>query len=189
MTPATPSTGRRADAEQNRARILDAAREAFADPDADVSMAEVARRAGVGMATLYRNYPGRRELLEALYADEVDAICAWAGAVDGATPADRLDAWLSQFAAFIASKRLVGRELLKHTDSADPVFGDARSRVIEAARPLLDAARESGEVRPELTIDQVVDLVHAVAVISGDRDYVRPILRAALDGIRRSAPR
>jgi AcrR family transcriptional regulator len=71
----SPSPPRRADAERNRDKILAAARAAFAEPDAQPSMAEISRRAGVGMATLYRNFPGRRELLEALYTDEVDAIC------------------------------------------------------------------------------------------------------------------
>ena len=73
---------RRADAQRNREKILAAAREAFADPAAEVSMAEVSRRAGVGMATLYRNFPGQRELLEALYVDEVDAVVAAAETLD-----------------------------------------------------------------------------------------------------------
>ncbi|MCU1388649.1 MAG: transcriptional regulator, TetR family, partial [Ilumatobacteraceae bacterium] len=70
----------RSDAERNRAKILTAARTAFAEPDVEPSMAEISRRAGVGMATLYRNFAGRRELLEALYIDEVDALCAAASA-------------------------------------------------------------------------------------------------------------
>ena len=84
--PATRSTDRRADAERNRDKILAAARAAFADTSAQVSMAEISRRAGVGMATLYRNFPTRQELLEALYTDEVDAVCAAAATVDGETP-------------------------------------------------------------------------------------------------------
>src|SRR5579872_4866124 len=91
---------KRADAERNRDKILAAARAAFAEPGAQVSMAEVARRAGVGMATLYRNFPGRRELLEALYTDEVDAICAAAEAMGGAAPGAELTAWLHRFFAF-----------------------------------------------------------------------------------------
>ena len=83
------SPSRRADAERNRGKVLAAARAAFADPGAEVSMAEVSRRAGVGMATLYRNFPGRRELLEALYTDEVDAVCAAAGTAAGRRPALR----------------------------------------------------------------------------------------------------
>src|ERR1700742_5100544 len=93
----SPPAARRADAERNRDKILAAARTAFADPDAQVSMAEIARRAGVGMATLYRNFPGRQELLEALYADEVDALCEAAGAGGAATAGERLIAWLRRF--------------------------------------------------------------------------------------------
>ena len=95
-----PSPTRRADAERNRDKILAAARSAFADPDAEVSMAEISRRAGVGMATLYRNFPGRRELLEALYTEEVNALCGAAETVDGETPGAVLMAWLHRFFAF-----------------------------------------------------------------------------------------
>src|SRR5215470_6775119 len=92
-----PGATKRADAERNRDKILAAARAAFADPAADVSMAEISRRAGVGMATLYRNFPGRRELLEALYTDEVDAVCEAAQYVDAETPGAALAAWLRRF--------------------------------------------------------------------------------------------
>src|SRR5215472_1685086 len=94
-----PPPTRRADAERNRGKILAAARAAFADPEAEVSMAEISRRAGVGMATLYRNFPGRRELLEAVFADEVDAICEAAEA-----PGASLISWLHQLFAFFSSK-------------------------------------------------------------------------------------
>src|SRR6266849_10944003 len=98
MTPGQfPSPMRRADAERNREKILAAARSAFADPEAEVSMAEISRRAGVGMATLYRNFPGRRELLEALFTDEVNAVCKAAVTVDGETPGAVLMAWLHRF--------------------------------------------------------------------------------------------
>src|ERR1700733_9489456 len=89
-----PSPTRRADAERNREKILAAARSAFADPEAEISMAEISRRARVGMATLYRNFPGRRDLLEALYTDEVDAICTAAETTGGETPGAILTAWL-----------------------------------------------------------------------------------------------
>jgi AcrR family transcriptional regulator len=175
---------RRPDAERNREKILTAARAAFADPGAEVSMAEVARRAGVGMATLYRNFPGRRELVEALYIEEVDAICEAAGTAGGPTPGAALASWLRQLCAFFAAKRHLASELLKHTDSADPVFDSNRARVVAAGRPLLAAAQEAGEVRGGLTFDQVLDMFHAIATIDGDGRYVEPILQAALDGLR-----
>src|ERR1700722_15649639 len=99
---ATPT--RRADAARNRDKLLAAARAAFADSEAEVSMAEIARRAGVGMATLYRNFPGRRELLEALYTDQVDAICEATGTLDADTPGAVLAAWLHRFFAFFTNK-------------------------------------------------------------------------------------
>src|SRR5215468_3996814 len=126
------SPARRADAERNRDKILAAARSAFADPEAEVSMAEISRRAGVGMATLYRNFPGRQELLEALYTDEVDAICQAAETTGGETPGAALAAWLHRFFAFTTSKRHIAAELLKQTDRSNPLFADNRTRVIAA---------------------------------------------------------
>jgi AcrR family transcriptional regulator len=167
----------RADAQRNREKILAAAREAFADPWAEVSMAEVARRAGVGMATLYRNFPGKRELLEALYTDEVDAVVEAAQALD-------LIGWVHRFMAFSRSKHPVASELLKSTAGTDPVFSENRARVLAAGRPLLEAAQRAGEVRDDLTLEQVLDLVLAVSGVHGDPGYVEPILRAALDGLR-----
>ena len=166
---------RRADAQRNREKILAAARAAFADPGADVSMAEISRRAGVGMATLYRNFPGRRELLEALYAGEVDALCAAAEA-PGMTFTD----WLRRFFAYFNDKRHIAAELLEHTDADDHVFGRNRARVLAAGEVLLRTA----EVRDDLTLEQILDLIVAVARIHGDAPYVEPILDAVLDGLR-----
>jgi AcrR family transcriptional regulator len=175
------SPARRADAERNRDKILAAARSAFADPGTEVSMAEVSRRAGVGMATLYRNFPGRRELLEALYTNEVNAICEAAEA-----PGASLLSWLRQLFAFFASKRHIAAELLKHTDSGNSVFGGSRARVTAAGQPLLATAQQAREVRNDLTLEQVLDLIHAIATIRGDTSYVQAILQAALDGLRSS---
>jgi AcrR family transcriptional regulator len=178
------STVRRADAERNRDKILAAARAAFADSDALVSMAEISRRAGVGMATLYRNFPSRQELLEALYTDEVNAVCEAAESVDGETPGAVLTAWLHRFFAFYNSKRHVGDELPRQSDANRPFMHEGRSRVLAAGQPLLLAAQRSDEVRGELTLEQILDMVIAIAKIEGDAGYLQPILQAALDGLR-----
>jgi AcrR family transcriptional regulator len=179
-----PAPARRADAERNRGKILAAARSAFADPDAEVSMAEISRRAGVGMATLYRNFPGRQELLEALYADEVDAVRQAAETADGETPGAALVAWLHRFSAFTTSKRNIAAELLKETDRSNPLFESSRTRVMTAGRPLLAAAQDAGEVRADLTLEQILDMIVAIGTIHGDAGYTGPILQAALDGLR-----
>jgi|SRR5580700_5643796 AcrR family transcriptional regulator len=175
---------RRADAERNRDRIIAAARGAFADPEAEISMAEISRRAGVGMATLYRNFPGRRELLEALYTDEVDAVCNAPDTIAGDTPAAVLDAWLRRFFAFATSKRRIAAELLEHAGRSNPLFDDSRARVIASGRPLLAAAQHAHHVRDDLTLEQILDLVIAIATMRGDGSYVEPILQTALDGLR-----
>jgi AcrR family transcriptional regulator len=178
-----PPPPRRIDAERNRDRILTAARAAFADPDADVSMAEISRRAGVGSATVYRNFANRRELLEALYVDEIDAVCQAAATIDGDTPGAILTSWLRRFFTYFTSKRLVAAELLEHSGADDPVFGAGYARVLDAGRPLLLAARKSGEIRGDLTLGQILDMVAAVAKIPGDVDYREPILQAVLDAL------
>ncbi|HEX7308777.1 helix-turn-helix domain-containing protein [Lentzea sp.] len=182
MTDHPPA--RRADAARNRERILDAARAAFADLGPETSMAEVARRSGVGSATLYRNFATRHELLEALLVDEVDEVCAAASTVEGDTPADRLITWLRRFFRYVTTKRPVVLGLLEHTDRTDPVF-QSRGRMVAAGRPLLTAAQDAHQIADDLDLDQILDLVMAIAKITGTPQYRQPILDAALAGLRR----
>lgn len=179
---------RRADAERNRDKIVAAARVAFADAGADISMAEISRRAGVGMATLYRNFPGRRELLEALYSDEVDAVVRATDGASEATPAAALTAWLRRFFAYATSKRHVTIALLEHSDGHNPVFSNNRARVLDAARPLLTAAQADRSVRDDLSLEQILDLIVAVATIPADADYLEPLLQIALKGLQNNRP-
>jgi AcrR family transcriptional regulator len=182
----TKEKSKRADAERNREKILAAAREAFADPSAEVSMAEVARRAGVGMATLYRNFPGRRELLEALYFEVIGGIIEAAESGAGETPGERFLAWAREFLAFSTSKRQLVGELLAVDEESRSFFNENRARVLAAGEPLLAAAQKSGEIRGDLDLGQILELVIAVGKIRGDQAFVEPILDAALDGLRPS---
>ncbi len=173
-----------AQAERNRDKILEAARAAFADQDADVSMAEISRRAGVGMATLYRNFPGRRELLEALYIDEIDALCEAAGTIQADTPRDAFVAWLRVVLAFVPNKRAIVSQLLEHTDHDDPILQDNRARALDGGRPLLTAAQQAGEIRSDLTFDQIIQMINAIAKIPARPDYLEPMFQTLLDGLR-----
>jgi len=147
-------------------------------------MAEIARRAEVGSATLYRNFTNRRELLEALYVDEIDAVCEAAVTIDGDSPGAILEAWLRRFYAYFTSKRLVAAELLEHSGADDPVFGAGYTRVLHAGRPLLLAATNTGEMQVDLTLEQILDMLVAVAKIPGTASYRAPILQAALQALR-----
>ena len=170
-------TPRRADAERNCEKILTVARDAFTC-DEDVSMAEVARRAGVGMGTLYRNFANRQELLEALFTHEVDIVCQ-------AAEATELSAWLHRLFGFFTDKRQWVAALLEDGgDCSDPVFGDSRARIIAAGQPLMTAAQQAGEVRDDLTVEQMLDMLCAIATIPAEPAYLDPIFAAALDGLK-----
>jgi AcrR family transcriptional regulator len=181
-TPSFPT--RRAQAERNREKILEAARIAFAEQDAEVSMAEISRRAGVGMATLYRNFPGRRELLEALYIDEIDALCAAARTIQADTAREAFIGWLRLVLAFVPNKRAIVSQLLEDVDHDDPILHDNRARVLDAGRPLLSAAQQADEIRSDLTFDQIIQMVNAIAKIPAESDYLEPMFQTLLDGLR-----
>jgi len=185
MPPAhDTSPSKRSDAQRNRDRILRAAREAFGDRDANPSMAEDSRRAGVGMATLYRNFPTRLQLLETLYATEADLVLtAAADPAEDVSPGDALRAWLGEFFAFAASKKHVAAELLTHMDEDSPIFDNTKTRVIAAGTPLFDSAQRAHEVRGDLDLEQVLKMLVSIAAIDGDTDYQEPILRTVLDGL------
>lgn len=174
----------RADAARNREKILAGARSAFAEMGTETSMNEVARRAGVGMATLYRNFPGRVQLLEALYASEVEAVCAAAESVAGA-PGVALTTWLRSFFNFVISKQPIGAQLLEQPPGKTSLMSESRARVTEAARPLLLAAQQAGDVRTDVSLDQMLDLVVAIASVPRAPEYLHPMLEAALDGLTR----
>ncbi len=192
MTPEAHGTRcypvRRAKAERNRDKILTVARAALAERSDEVSMAGIARRAGVGMATLYRNFPNRRALLEALYLDEIDAVCEAAETVEGTTPGERFEAWLRRFYCSVNNKHLLV-ELLDQTDDDGPSHTANKTRVLDAGRPLLLAAQQTHEVRDDLTIEQVLHLIMAITAIHHDVGYTAPILQTVLDGLSNpSAP-
>lgn len=181
-----PLVKRRADASRNREKIVEVARAAFdGTKAADVSMAEIARRADVGMATLYRNFPGKRQLMEAIFTDEVDELCAAARAVPGCTPGESLAIWLTRFFDFAFARNAIATELIIQSGGVDnPLFTTDRRKFCTAAQPLLTKAQRSAEFRNDLDIGQMLDLMVAVARIHGDAPHVQPIAQAALDGLR-----
>ncbi|MFD2416523.1 TetR/AcrR family transcriptional regulator [Amycolatopsis pigmentata] len=181
---------RRADAERNRSKIIAAAREAFAAPGAAPSMAEIARRAGVGMATLYRNFPGRLELVEELYRHTVDDICEAAEHVTGETPGDAFFAWLRFFHTTGARKKPLASLLLAESASDTPVvLRENRSRTIAAGEPLFLAAQRSGEVRDDVSLGQILDGLVALGGVDNHPDFAGALIRIMLDGLRPPAPR
>src|ERR1700758_13901 len=113
---------KRADARRNYEKVLAAAREAFAEGGEATSLEQIARRAGVGIGTLYRNFPNRQALLEALYLGEVDEVCRAAAELDGADPWEALTQWFDRFIGYMATKRAFASELLNYLDTDAELF-------------------------------------------------------------------
>src|ERR1700755_1566355 len=118
LEQALPQRPKRADARRNSAKVVPAARDAFAEGGESTSLEEIARRAGVGIGTLYRNFPNRQALLEALYLREVEEVRrAGAKLEDSADPWEALSAWFERFIGYMATKRALLSELLNYLDT------------------------------------------------------------------------
>src|SRR5689334_3074202 len=178
---------KRADALRNYEKLVAAAREAFTEADRSASLEDIARRAGVGIGTLYRNFPTRSDLVEAVYVDEVEALSRSAAEFAGLEPWEALTSWLQRFVGYVATKQALAEELFAVANDADrkAVFAGCRSMLHAAGEPLLRRAQDEGVVRPDVTIEEVVRLVGGIAKIPADNpEDIRRVLDVALDGLR-----
>jgi AcrR family transcriptional regulator len=175
---------KRADARRNYEKVLTAAREAFAEGGESTALEEIARRAGVGIGTLYRHFPNRQALLEAVYVGEVEEICRSAAEMDEADPWDALEEWFERFIGYMATKQALAAELLNYLDRDNELFKLCRTSLWAAGEPLLTRAQEAGVVRPDVTIGDVIPMVMGIAKIPGDPEQNAHMLRIALDGLR-----
>jgi len=177
----------RADARRNYEKVLAAARDAFAAGGSATSLEEIARQAGVGIGTLYRHFPSRQALLEAAYAEEVESLCRSAGDFAELEPWDALAAWLRGFVGYMATKQALAAELLDYMERDSPLFTGCRNAMYTAGEPLLKRAQESGVVRADANLPDVIQMVAGIAKIqTGDPGQIRRILDIALDGLRTS---
>jgi AcrR family transcriptional regulator len=178
---------RRADAQRNHAKLLAAAREAFTEADTETSLEDIARRAGVGIGTLYRHFPTRQNLIEAVYVDEVEALSRSARDVADLPPWEALTAWLHRFVDYVATKQALINELFAEGGSTD-VFASCRTLLYDAGEPLLKRAQAAGVVRADIDITDVVHLVSGIAKIPfPDPSQSQRVLDVALDGLRHVA--
>jgi AcrR family transcriptional regulator len=176
---------KRADARRNYEKVLAAAREAFAEGGESTALEEIARRAGVGIGTLYRHFPNRQALLEALYVDEVEEVCRSAAQLDAADPWEALNGWFERFIGYLATKRALAHELLNYLDKDAELFRVSRAALFDAGEPLLKRAQEAGVVRPDVTIAEVIQMVIGIGKIpASEPGQNEHILRIALDGLR-----
>ena len=171
----------RADARRNFDALLAAARDAFASKGVEASLEDIARRAGVGIGTLYRNFPARQDLLNAVYFGEIEELCLAAEEAADLPPWEALTTWLQRFVGYAATKRAIWESLNRETES----FKAAREAMYAAGAPLFERAQQAGEARKDVSFDDLLRMVSGLTaagfVDQAQRDRV---LNIALDGVR-----
>ena len=178
---------KRADARRNYDKVLAAAREAFAEGGESTALEEIARRAGVGIGTLYRNFPNRQALLETALprGGGGDLPDGRTSGVRSADPWEALASWFERFIGYIATKQALAAELTNYLDRDAQLFKSSRAALWAAGEPLLTRAQEAGVVRPDAEIGDVMHMVMGIAKVpSADPRQTEHILRMALDGLR-----
>jgi AcrR family transcriptional regulator len=203
MPPASPNLrpgqgqprGRRADAQRNRELLLTAAREVFSERGARAPLDDIARRAGIGNATMYRHFASRRELLIAVYADEVEALCSRGETLLAEQPpADALFAWLRTFIAHVATKRDLVTAIPNDpipNDTAPNDQGAQRTALFDGwhqamrltASRLLTSAQSAGTIRADLNAGDLLVLANGIAVTSAGTDQADRCLELLRYGI------
>lgn len=154
----------RADAERNRDRILEVAKDAFTKFGAEASLDDIAKQAGVGAGTLYRHFPSREALIEAVYRTEVAKLAA-AEKDFAATmpPIAALRAWMMLFVDYIAAKKIIAPVLNTLLGEASKVFESSHAQIWDAIRSLVKRAIKSGDIRKDL---DPIDLLRALIGVS-----------------------
>jgi AcrR family transcriptional regulator len=187
----TPTTRRplRADAQRNYDRLISAARTVLSERGSEASMEEIAKRADVGVGTLYRHFPRRIDLVEAVYREDVESLVNLAASVaaDG-TPWDALVQWLDGFVRYAQSKRVFLTELHEAFEKNPELALDSRERIRVAAGLVLERAQQAGIARQDIDAADLMQLVGGMCMArNGSLERNERLLTLVLDGIRTPA--
>ena len=191
-TTATAPSGTRplrADAARNRQRLLDVAADAFAEHGTEASLEDIARTAGVGVGTLYRHFPTRAALIEAVYRAGADELCASADVLAAQyPPREALDEWVLGFVGYVGRKRGMASALKAAIGpESAAVFAEARAKFDEMTGKLVAAAQADGSIRPDVEPPDIMRAVSGVCMAQAeaqDPDRARRVVRLLLDGLR-----
>jgi AcrR family transcriptional regulator len=180
----------RADAVRNRELLITAAAAVFSARGADVPLEEIARKAGVGIGTLYRHFPTRDSIVEAVYRHEVDVLCERADQLLDTLPPDQaLEEWMQLFVRHVATKRGMLSVLKPMLSSNAAFFAETKGRATAAATRLLEAGVAAGTVRADV---DGADLLRAVGGVCMSTDQDRSdasdrLVGLLFDGLRHGA--
>ncbi len=176
----------RADAARNRDTLLWVATRVFASSEAEPSMRAIAREAGVGIATLYRHFPTRESLVDAVYQDQVKRLTLGARELLGQLPpAEAMRRWMDLFADWLATKHGMLDTLLAMLESGQ--IADARTELLEAITAILDAGSAVGDLRADVTAEDIAASLIGILTVagkSGQRAQASRLLNLLMDGLR-----
>jgi AcrR family transcriptional regulator len=182
----------RKDAQRNRDLLLNVASAAFAAHGVEYPLEDIAREAGVGIGTLYRHFPTRAALIEAVYRREVAQLCDSVDDLLASLSADdALEAWMYNFVAYVAAKRGLSAALRDMMAAEPEMFAVTRAHIRDAAGKVLSAAVEAGAIRPVIEADDLIRAMGAVCMATDDAGYsdrARTLVSLLLDGLRAGAP-
>ncbi|MEO5921898.1 MAG: helix-turn-helix domain-containing protein [Pseudolysinimonas sp.] len=171
----------RADARRNYDALVSAAREAFVEHGTSASLEDIARRAGVGIGTLYRHFPARDALVEAVYVEEVARMVRDADEIVQHEPWEALDLWMRRLVLYISAKRV----LIEALNRESPVLATCRTILYDAGRPILDRAQHAGLARLDVSIEDTMRLIHGLGFVAFPTDEDRDrVVGLAIDGLR-----
>lgn len=188
-----PCKPMRADAVRNRELLVATAAVAFEERGADAPLEDIAKRAGVGIGTLYRHFPTRDVLLEAVYRREVETLCDGVAELRaGSEPVDALAQWMRAFVVYVARKRGMAMALKAALGPENTLFADSHARIRESLGALVGDAVDAGQIRADV---DPLDLMRAMSGIcmaadpSASSDGTTRIVELLLDGLRYGAAR
>lgn len=179
----------RSDARRNRERLITAAREAFTSGEPKVSLESIARAAGVGIGTLYRHFPTRDALAEAVYQTEFAALRDSAAELLAELPPDAaLRAWMDRFGEYVATKREMAEALRAVMSSIS--LSEKRAELGEAARAVLEAGAADGSLRSDVLPEDVVAGIVGTFLATGpdQPEQATRLLDLMMDGLRPQHP-
>jgi AcrR family transcriptional regulator len=184
-----PPAGMRADARRNHERLLTEARAAFAEHGTDASLEDVARRAGVGIGTLYRHFPNRNALLSAVFEDAVnDLLSRSRELLHAPEPCTALVTWLREIVSHAGEYRGLALALMSVSADGTSALARCSGPIREAGAALLARAQQAGTVRPDVAIGDLLQLTHAIALAAEetptDPDLADRLLMLTLRGLK-----
>ena len=189
--PTAPARKPRAHSARNRQSLIDAAKAGFAEVGLNVSLEEIARRAGVGIGTLYRHFPTREAVVEAVYRREVEQLAEAAPQLLETLPAaEALHKWMHSFVDYIATKRLIAPSLGAAAARTSPLYATSAELITRALTMLVKRAVASGEVRKDIDPSDLLRAMVGVSYGNPDAGWqasARRLIDILMDGLRRKS--